>query len=47
MPGGKNVFNQLLRAYKKNKISSIEINRAATNVLKSIMKTNIYKKYKK
>ena len=47
MPGGKNVFNKLLRAYKKNKISSIEINRAATNVLKSIMKTNIYKKYKK
>ena len=46
MPGSRKVFNQLLKAYKKNKITAEEVNRAATNVLKSIHKTTIYKKYK-
>ncbi len=47
MPGSKKAFNQILKAYKKRKISAEEINRASANVLKSIMKTSIFKKYKK
>ncbi len=47
MPGNKKAFNQILKAYRKKQISKDELNRAASNVLKSITKTNIYKRYKK
>lgn len=46
MPGGKKAFNEILKAYKKNIITAEEVNKAASNVLKSITKSNIYKKYK-
>lgn len=47
MPGNRKAFNQILRAYKRRKITKDELNRAASNVLKIIIKTDIYKKYKK
>ena len=46
MPGSKKAFNEILRAYKKKRITAEELNRAASNVLRSIYKTSIYKKYK-
>ncbi len=47
MPGSKKIYKELLKAYNSGLISDLELNRAASNVLKSISKTTMYKKYKK
>ncbi len=46
MPGSKKAYNDIYKAYKKKLITIEELNRASSNILKSICKTSIFKKYK-
>nr|MCR5113728.1 hypothetical protein [Acholeplasmatales bacterium] len=46
MPGGKSYYKDFYKAYKKGTVTEEEINRAASNVLNSIINTEMYKKYK-